>query len=166
MAGDCGSSCPVAGGFYSYNPNVGGNVVMIVAYALLLPFVLYFGYRFRTTLFSAVLTAGLLLNILGFAGRVLLHGARDGQAYFTLSLLGTVLGPTFTTAAVFLVLPHVLTVYGEGLSPCRPILAETIPCGLAVVALVVEVVGIVLVAYGLNGVTVRIGSLYLRSHVH
>ncbi|KND88894.1 hypothetical protein TOPH_06424 [Tolypocladium ophioglossoides CBS 100239] len=153
MADDCGSTCPVAGGFYSYSPNVGGNVVLMAAFALLLPFVLYLGYRFRVTLFTAILATGLLLDVLGFAGRVLLHRVRDSQAYFTLSLLGTAMGPTFTTAAVILVLPHVLTIYGEALSPCRPILAESFSCGLTLVALVVQLVGIVLVAYGLNGVT-------------
>ncbi|OAQ99091.1 hypothetical protein LLEC1_02563 [Akanthomyces lecanii] len=35
MAGSCGSACPVAGGYYSYQPSISGNTTFIAIYALL-----------------------------------------------------------------------------------------------------------------------------------
>lgn len=153
MAGDCGSTCPVNGGFYSYDPNVGGNAVLLAIFAALVPVVFFMSFRFRTPSFSALLVTGLLLEVAGFVGRVLLHGHRDNQAYFVLSLFGTVLGPSFMSAAIFIVLPHILNIYGEHLCPFRPIFAGLILYGITTVATVVQVVGIVFLAYGYNGMT-------------
>ncbi|UNI15679.1 hypothetical protein JDV02_002190 [Purpureocillium takamizusanense] len=152
MAGECGISCPVDGGYLSYSPSIAGNAILLALFCLLVPITLYMGYLFRTPYFSAVLATGLAFDVVGFAGRVLLHGDRASQTYFTLSLLGTVLGPTLMTAAVFIILPHVLVVYGTHLSPCSPAIAEAGLCGLTCVALVIELVGVLFVAYGFKDV--------------
>ncbi|KAK7423099.1 hypothetical protein QQX98_001175 [Neonectria punicea] len=147
MAGDCGSTCPAAGGFYSYDPNVGGNAVLLAAFAILTIVVPYLGYRSWTPLFSITLTMGLLAEVVGFVGRVLLHSTSDSRTYFFLFLLGTVLGPTFISASIFIILPHVLGIYGEPVSPFKPLVAGLAFCSLIAVALAVELVGIIFVAY-------------------
>ncbi|OAQ75446.1 RTA-like protein [Purpureocillium lilacinum] len=152
MAGDCGISCPVDGGYFSYSPSIAGNAILLALFSLLLPITLYMGYLFRTPFFSAVLATGLAFDVVGFAGRVLLHGDRASQTYFTLSMLGTVLGPTFTAAAIFVVLPHVLAVYGDHLSPCRPSFVEAGLCSLTCAALVIELVGVLFVVYSFRDV--------------
>ncbi|KAH0595389.1 hypothetical protein MHUMG1_06564 [Metarhizium humberi] len=144
MEASCGSSCPVPGGFYSFSPNVGGNVVLLAIHALLLPAVLYFGVRLQTRFFSLTLATGHLLSLLGFVGRVLLHQTPDNPGHFLLSLLGTVLGPSFFTASIFVVFPHIRRVYGERLGQNKPTLAASTLFGLTTVAIAVEVVGIVL----------------------
>ena len=154
MAGDCGISCPVDGGYFSYSPSIAGNAILLALFSLLLPVTLYMGYLFRPPFFSAVLATGLAFDVVGFAGRVLLHGDRASQTYFTLSMLGTVLGPTFTAAAIFVVLPHVLAVYGDHLSPCRPSFVEAGLCSLTCVALVIELVGVLFVVYSFRDVPV------------
>ncbi|KPM34661.1 hypothetical protein AK830_g11912 [Neonectria ditissima] len=147
MAGDCGSDCPAAGGFYSYDPNVGGNAVLLAAFAILSLVVPYLGYRSWTPLFSTTLTMGLLAEVLGFVGRVLLHSTRDSRTYFFLFLFGTVLGPTFISASIFIILPHMLGIYGEPVSPLKPLVAGLAFCSLIAVAFAVELVGIIFVAY-------------------
>lgn len=156
MAADCGSTCPVDGGFYSYDPSVAANAVLLAAFCLVLPVVLFTGVRYRTPIFSAVLTTGVLLEILGFVGRVLMKDGRDNQTYFTLSLLGTLLGPAFISLSVFLVLPHTLTVYGESLSPLRPVIAAFLLYSLVVLAIILQVVGLVFAAYGFSDVSVSL----------
>ncbi|KAH7149694.1 RTA1 like protein-domain-containing protein [Dactylonectria estremocensis] len=158
MTVECGLSCPVADGFYSYDPNLGGNAVLLAAFALLSLVVPYLGFRSWTPLFSATLTMGLLAEVLGFVGRVLLHSTRDSRAYFFLFLFGTVLGPTFISAAIFIVLPHILGIYGETISPFRPVLAGLVFCSLIFVALVVELVGIIFVAYEFSNISQRSGA--------
>lgn len=154
MAGDCGSTCPVEGGFYAYKPNIGGNAVLVAAFAVLILAALYLGIRLRTPVFSATLATGMVLEAVGFVGRVLLHGSRESQAFFVLSLLGTILGPVCISGAIFLTLPHILTVYGDHLSPLRPVVAGIIFYGLAAVAAVIQVIGVVFVAYNMSGLEV------------
>lgn len=159
MAADCGSSCPVSGGFYSYRPSVAGNIVLLVVYALLVPCILYLGFRSRTTLLSTVLMMmGLALEILGFVGRVLLHHSTESPDYFTLSLLGTILGPSFVSAALFVAVPHLFIVHGEKLGPLnfRPVLAGLALYTLIAAAIGVEAVGVVFISYEFHGVTVSI----------
>ena len=154
MAGDCGSTCPVEGGFYAYDPNVGGNAVLLATFALLVPVVLFLGIRFRTPVFSATLATGLLLAVAGFLGRILLHGSPRNQGLFFLSLLGTLLGPVCISAANFLTLPHILSVYGDHISPLQPVVAGVVLYGLAAVAAAVQVVGVAFTAYDLSGLNV------------
>lgn len=163
MEAGCGSTCPVPGGFYSYSPNIGGNAVLLATYALLVPSIFYLGVRSRTAFFSTVLATGAVLGLLGFIGRVLLHESRDSPGYFLLSLLGTVLGPSLLSASIFVVFPHILTVYGERLSPFKPMLAELALYTLITVAIGVQVVGVVFVVYGFNGVTVSSATIHVVS---
>lgn len=154
MSVDCGSTCPVEDGFYAYEPNLGGNAVILAAFAVLVPVVLFLGVRFRTPVFSTTLATGLLLDVLGFVGRILLKGSPDSRSYFVLALVGTVIGPSFMTAAIFLTLPHILGVYGEHLSPLRPLLAGVVFYSLAAASAVIQLVGVVFVAYDSSGLRV------------
>lgn len=152
MTVDCGPNCD----FYVYRPNLGANVTLLALFALLLPVVLFLGVHYRTPGFSATLAAGILVEILGFAGRILLHSARGHEAFFALSLFGTVLGPTCTSAALVLVLTHLFSIYGERFAPCRPMLASLILHGLVAAALAVQVVGIGLLSRNFHNLAVFI----------
>lgn len=154
MAGDCGSTCPASDGFYTYSPSVGGNAVLLTVFALLALVALYFGVRSKTYLFSFALTAGLFLEVLGFIGRILLHSKQDDQGHFFLVLFGTVLGPSLMSVAIFIVLPHILGIYGKPICPFRPLVAGLIFWGLAAVTIIFELVGIIFTAYETNGFSV------------
>ena len=156
MAGACGSTCPVEGGFYTYEPNIVGNAVLLAAFGILVPAVALLGFRFRTPVFSATLVTGLLLATIGFVGRVLLNDSPRSQVYFVLSLLGTVLGPVCTIGAVFLTLPHILSIYGDHVSPIHPAWAGAVFYGLEVVAAVIQLVGVIFVAHDLTSIGVRV----------
>lgn len=161
MTSDCGSTCPTENGFFTADLNIGGSAVLLAVFAFLTPATFYLGYRFRTPGFSAVLATGLSFEVVGFLGRILLHEARDHQGYFALTLLGSVLGPTFMSGAMSMVLPHLLAIYGQGHAPCQSILATSLLCVLFIVSLVLDIIGIVFVAYGYGGVSVCISPLYL-----
>jgi hypothetical protein len=155
MAGDCSpETCPVAGGFLLYQPSFPGNAFLLAAFAALVPVTFFLGYRFRTPVFSSTLATGILLEVLAFVGRVLLHSKVADKTYFALSLLGTVLGPTFIAAAVFLVLPHIIMVYGERTCSVRPRYMGLFFSSLAMLAFVIELVGVVFAAFGFSGAEV------------
>jgi hypothetical protein len=151
MAGDCGLICPVDGGFHSYTPNVAGNALFVAAFGLLVPLIVFRGLRYRTLSFATALMVGALLEVVGFVGRILLRRARGDELYFTLALVGTVVGPACMSGAVFLVLPHVLRIHGDRFSPLRPKLVGIVLYSLLLGAVVAQLVGIVYMTYGLDG---------------
>ncbi|KAM0278923.1 hypothetical protein ACHAQH_004890 [Verticillium albo-atrum] len=148
MAGDCTSeTCPVSQGFLNYRPTQPGNAVLLAGFALLVPVTLVLGFRYKTPIFASILTTGLLLEVLGFAGRLLLFGNVANKTYFALFLFGTVLGSTFIAASIFIILPHAISLYGSRASSIRP---KQIGLGLSAVILVaaiVEIAGTVCVAF-------------------
>ncbi|KAF3359378.1 Putative cutinase 1 [Verticillium dahliae VDG1] len=148
MAGDCTTdTCPVSQGFLNYRPTRPGNAVFLAAFALLVPVTLALGYRFKTPIFASILTTGLLLEVLGFAGRLLLFDNVANKTYFALFLLGTVLGSTFIAASIFIILPHALSVYGARASSVQPKHIALVLSAVALVAAIVEIIGTVCVGF-------------------
>ncbi|KAL7811015.1 hypothetical protein V8C44DRAFT_349930 [Trichoderma aethiopicum] len=148
MASTCGPTCPTENGFFANGLNVGGGAVFLAAFASLTPATFYLGYRFRTPGFSAMLATGIAFEVFGFLGRILLHQARDRQGYFALMLLGSVLGPTFVSGAMSMVLPHLFAIHGQGRGPRQSILGIFFLWALFIGSFILNVVGIVFVAYG------------------
>lgn len=116
-AADCTSTtCPVDNGFLSNAPSLVGTVVLLVLFAALVPINLWIGARCRTTTYSVTLVIGLVLEVMGCAGRLLLRSDLASKTYFLLFVLGTIMGPTFITAAIYTTLPHILALYGSDVS--------------------------------------------------
>lgn len=116
-AGDCTpGTCPVETGYLSEPPSLAGAAVILVAFSVLVPINLWIGARCKTTTYTLTLVAGLLVEVMGYVGRLLLRSDLASKTYFILFLLGTVVGPTLITAAIFTILPHVLAVYGGDVS--------------------------------------------------
>ncbi|KAK1469384.1 hypothetical protein CMEL01_01151 [Colletotrichum melonis] len=132
MTGDCGDSCPYPGGFNSYSPSAIGSAIFLVAFALLVPLALYQGFRFKTPLFASTLATGLLLEVLGFAGRLRLRNDTASGTSFSLWLIGAILGPTLIAAAICQILPHVIALYGLGIGFTRPRTPSILLAGLGV----------------------------------
>lgn len=65
--------CPPEFQLVQYLPSVGGNLVYMCCFiALLIPQV-WFGIRHKTWTFLGSMFMGLVLEILGYAGRLMLH---------------------------------------------------------------------------------------------
>ncbi|KAL7784368.1 hypothetical protein V8C37DRAFT_357832 [Trichoderma ceciliae] len=148
MANNRGLTRPTESGSLTNDLNIRGSAVFLAAYGFLIPVNFYLGYRFRTPGFSAVLATGLSFEVLGFLGRILLHESRNHQGYFALTLLGSILGPTFISGAMSIVLLHVLAIYGGGRASCQLTLVASFSWALLIVSLVLDTIGTVFVAYG------------------
>lgn len=116
-AADCTSAtCPVEEGFFSALPPLEGAAFMLAAFSALIPINLWIGAKCKTTTYTLFLVAGLLLEVMGYVGMLLLRSDLANKTYFVLLLLGTTLGPTFMTAAIYTILPHILGLYGSDVS--------------------------------------------------
>lgn len=66
-------TCPLSFAQYDYVPNLAGNLLYSAFFVLFLIAHLVFGIRYRTWGFLAGMVIGLLLEVLGWVARVLLH---------------------------------------------------------------------------------------------
>lgn len=157
-AGDCTLvTCPVEGGWFSSPPPIEGTAFMLAAFATLVPINLWVGVRNKTTVYSLSMSIGLLLEVMGHSGKMLLRNDLASKSYFALSLLGTAAGPTLITAAIYTILPHILVLYGSDLStPLEPVWLSYFFFAFDGFTVAFQVVGCVFAAEGYNRVEVRI----------
>lgn len=157
-AGDCTLvTCPVEEGWFSSPPPIEGTAFMLAAFAALVPINLWVGARNRTAVYSLSMSIGLLLEVMGNTGKILIRNDLASKSYFVLSLLGTAAGPTLITAAIYTILPHILAIYGSDLStPLEPIWLSYFFFAFDGFTVAFQVVGCVFAAEGYNRVEVSI----------
>lgn len=131
-----------------YQTSIAGNAVIIATFAALLPAVLVLGYRYHTVAFTITLTTGIILEILGFAGRLLLNSREGNQSFFTLYFLGTILGPSFIASAIFSILPHLILIYHNGISPLKSGHVGLVFVSLVLLNVLLEIVGAIFTVFG------------------
>ncbi len=111
---DCtADTCPVPDGFFSSPPSQAGTAFFMAAFGVLATIHFFLGIRYRMLLYSAAMVSGLLLEIMGCVGRILLRGELANRTYFVVFFFGTTAGPTLISAAIYVVLPHYMTIYGS-----------------------------------------------------
>jgi len=126
-----------------------GNTLMMAAFAVLVPIALWVGIAFRTPLYASSFILGLLFEVMGYAGRVVLRTDLASKSYFVLFLVGTIMGPTFITGAIYVVLPHILTLYGSDVSVVsRPIYLAVVFLAFDVFTLAFQAVGAAFASQG------------------
>ena len=67
------STCPIGLAEVEYDPSLGGNAFYATIFAILLLAQIFFGFIYRTWVFLAGLGGGLVLEVVGYAGRIQLH---------------------------------------------------------------------------------------------
>ncbi|KAH8670826.1 RTA1 like protein-domain-containing protein [Xylariales sp. PMI_506] len=118
--GDC-SEGRCAYDSLQYEPSLAGNVTLLALFAILVPITLILAFQYQSSVFSTTIVTGLLLEILGYVGRILLAtGTHAYLAAFTIFLIGTIVAPAVISLAIFRLMPPIVGVYGETFQPWRP----------------------------------------------
>ncbi|OTA84688.1 hypothetical protein M434DRAFT_62361, partial [Hypoxylon sp. CO27-5] len=124
-----------------YKPSLAGNVVFLALFAVLIPFTLALGIKYKSSIFATAVATGLALEVVGYVGRVLLNNNPIDSSDFVLFLIGTILGPTLICGAVFLIMPKVVAVYGEEYRSWRPAWYSFLFYALTALSLILELAG-------------------------
>ncbi|KAL4993619.1 RTA1 like protein-domain-containing protein [Aspergillus recurvatus] len=109
-------TCPLDWALIRYFPNLAGNVLYLVLFAIMLLAQLCQGLRFRTWSYLALMTCGTLLEVIGYGGRLLLHSNPFNFSAFLQYLICLTIAPAFVTAAIYLSFGRVIVIYGERFS--------------------------------------------------
>jgi hypothetical protein len=112
-------------GQMNYVPTLAGNALFLGLFGLALLCQCLLGIRYRTWGYLFGMFGGLVLEILGYIGRVQLHYNVFSQNKFVNYVIGTSIGPAFFSASIYLCLARIISVFGTDLSPLKP---RTITC--------------------------------------
>ena len=67
------NACPISLGFVQYVPNLAGNVFFALLFSLLAIAQIVLGVYWRTWTFAFSMFGGLVIEVVGYAGRCLMH---------------------------------------------------------------------------------------------
>lgn len=87
-------------GVFNYQPNLGANAFFGVVFALCLMVQLFFGIKHKTWGYMAAMLLGLLLEVVGYAGRIMLNSNPFNNDAFLQYLVTLTIAPALFTAAV------------------------------------------------------------------
>ncbi|KAF2813054.1 putative RTA1 domain protein [Mytilinidion resinicola] len=113
-------TCPMYLANFTYVPSLAGNVLYAVIFGIILIAQIYLGIRKRTWGYLAGMFGGLLLEIIGYAGRIQLHFNPFPFNPFLENLICLTIAPAFLSAAIYLTLGRVIVIYGPPVSPLKP----------------------------------------------
>ena len=124
-----------------YIPSIGGNSLYIAIFAICLALQIYFGIRYKTWGYMTATISGFALEIIGYAGRIMLWQNPFDNNAFLIYIVCLTIGPAFLSAAIYLCLARIVIVYGEGLSRFYPRTYTLLFCTCDFIALVLQAVG-------------------------
>jgi len=128
-------------GQIEYIPTFAGNMTYGGIFLFVLMLQVFFGVKYKTWGFMAGMICGLILEIVGYAGRILLHDNVFERDYFIIYLVGLTIGPAFLSASIYLCLGRIITVFGTGLSLLKPKLITWLFVSCDLVSLILQSVG-------------------------
>ncbi|KAK4865527.1 hypothetical protein LT330_009315 [Penicillium expansum] len=133
--------CPLSEAHVEYVPSLAGNAFYLALFAVLLVAQLVLGIRYRTWGYLGGLFGGIVLEIIGYAGRVQMHYNPFLFNPFLEYLICLTIGPAFISASIYICLGRIVVIYGENISRLSP-------RAYTIVFIVCDVVSLLLQASG------------------
>ncbi len=147
---DCTApACPMPNSLLAFEPSLPASIILLSAFCLLVVTNVLTAFRYKTPLYSSCLIVGLLVEILGFATRILLREDSTAVGFFAIYMASTIIGPTFISASIYMTLPHLMVIYGQGFSlVARPLYLNIFFLAFDVFTLAFQGVGVWLAVSG------------------
>ncbi|KAJ9161912.1 RTA1 domain-containingprotein [Coniochaeta hoffmannii] len=113
-------TCPLSEGVITYQPSIAGNSFFVALFGILLLVQLGLGIRHQTWSYLVAMAFGLILEVVGYVGRVQLHDDPFDFNFFIEYLVCLTIAPAFLTAAIYVTFARVVYSCDERLSLIRP----------------------------------------------
>lgn len=104
------ATCPLSYAYLTYQLSLAGNALFLAIFSLLLPLQLILFIRLRTTGVSITISISLILEIIGYTGRVMMRFDPFSKGNFLMYLIPLTIAPVFLAAAVYLCLARIVVV--------------------------------------------------------
>ncbi|KAF2257599.1 RTA1-domain-containing protein [Lojkania enalia] len=113
-------TCCLAQSSFLYLPNWGGNLFFTIYFGVFCIPQLWLGIRYRQKGFAIGMLIGLILETVGYAGRLMLHNDPFDANAFLIYLICLTIAPVFISASIYLSMVRIISLYGQHLSYFRP----------------------------------------------
>ncbi|KAI9837863.1 MAG: hypothetical protein M1838_004729 [Thelocarpon superellum] len=135
------ATCSLKDAFVEYQPSLAGNGFFLAIFIIAFFAQIGLGIRYRTWGYMAGMFGGLLLEIIGYIGRLKLHFDPFLKQNFLIYLVCLTLAPAFISAAIYLSLARIVVIYGEHISRVRPRVYTFLFIGCDLFSLVLQSIG-------------------------
>lgn len=134
-------TCDLSLASFLYLPTVPGNAIYAAIFGIYIIVQLFFGIRHKTWGYMTAMALGLLGEVIGYVGRVLLHDHPFDNNYFLTYLICLTIAPALLSGSIYLCLSRIVIVYGEHLSRFKPRTYTAFFCTCDFICLVLQGLG-------------------------
>ncbi|KAH8687526.1 RTA1 like protein-domain-containing protein [Tricladium varicosporioides] len=134
-------TCDLSLASFDYLPTVPGNGIFAGIFALFAIIQLFFGIKYKTWGYMSAMIIGLIMECVGYIARIMVHNSPFNNDIWLIYLILLTIAPAFLTAAIYLCLARIVTVYGESLSRFKPRTYTLIFCTCDFISLVLQGAG-------------------------
>ncbi|KAL4784865.1 RTA1 like protein-domain-containing protein [Aspergillus varians] len=113
-------TCPLSLGMVQYLPLIWCQILFMAIFGGAIIPQLGFGIRYKTWTFMVAMILGLIGEVVGYGGRLMLHDNPFKLDGFLMYLVSLTIAPAFFTAAIYLTLSRIVVAYGEKISYFKP----------------------------------------------
>ncbi|KIW01540.1 uncharacterized protein PV09_07018 [Verruconis gallopava] len=131
-------SCPVSATTYGYYPNLGANAFFLALFTLLFILHIPLTIHYRLWTYSFAVASSCFLELLGYAGRLMMHSNPWSENGFRIQIICLVFGPSFLAAGIYLTLKHLILHFGAEFSRLKPRLYTWVFIGCDVFSIITQ----------------------------
>lgn len=136
-------ACPVDASLYGYRPNLGVNAAIGIAHGILV--LAQIGslccFRVRTWSFTITLAIGTIIELLGYAGRVLMNDNPFSTLGVSVQLIALIVAPSLVSAAMSVTFKHIIVYGGAQYSWMRPRFIPWFMIGTDFLGIIIQFLG-------------------------
>ncbi|KAL7805439.1 RTA1 domain-containing protein [Trichoderma aethiopicum] len=133
--------CPIEWSVYKYRPSIAANSVFIALFAIAISVHIILGIRWRQWNFMGLMVFGCLVEIGGYAGRLVLYNNPFSFGGFMDQIVLITVGPVFYTAGIYITLSKTINFLAPDISRIKPELFYWIFIPLDIVCLILQAAG-------------------------
>jgi len=137
------TTCDLTLAAFDYRASLPGNSLYTAIFGIYLIMNLYLGIRHKTWGYMVAMVVGLVGEIIGYIGRILLWKDPFDPTgnYFLIYIVCLTISPALISAAIYLCLARIVVVFGEDISRFRPRTYTLIFCSCDLFSLVLQALG-------------------------
>ncbi|TVY83135.1 Sphingoid long-chain base transporter RSB1 [Lachnellula suecica] len=115
------ATCPISTSYYFYRVSLAANAVFAALFAIsLIGFLGTYAFTRRATAFTFAMTAGVILEVIGYAGRIQSNQNQWGQTGFLMQIVCLTIAPAFMAGGIYLCLRRIVYAFGPENSRISP----------------------------------------------
>ncbi|APA10908.1 hypothetical protein SS1G_03409 [Sclerotinia sclerotiorum 1980 UF-70] len=114
-------TCPISTSYYFYRVSIGANAAFLALFSIsFLGFVLTYAFTRRATAFTFAMCAGVILEIIGYVGRIMSWENQWKQNGFLMQIVCLTIAPAFMAGGIYLCLRRIVYAFGPENSRISP----------------------------------------------